>query len=121
MSVSLSKDPSALAKELNQFVTDSGGQPIAGLDQLDPKQLISIRDGLKQFLDNFDQAKAQDPALAGIADGEAVKSLRQLAQIASAGVDRQALGNASGQSLFGPSFDPMAMNAVNNTAFNNIN
>ena len=95
----ISRDPKALARELNQFITDGGGQPIEGLDGLDPKQLISIRDGLKQFLDKYDNAKAQDPEIAKLADGEAVKSLRQLAQIASQKVDQAALGNGTGSGV----------------------
>src|SRR4051794_29127227 len=77
------KTPAAMAAEINAFVAQAGGQPIQGLDQLDPAQLSKIRDGLKQFLDNFDQARAQDPQLAKLADGETVKTLRQLAQMAS--------------------------------------
>ncbi len=95
MAVTLNKDPKALARELNKFVTDAGGKEIPGLDNLDPKELIQIRDGLRQFLDNFDQAGQKDPQLAKLADTAAVKSLRQLAQIASQKVDQAAVANTA--------------------------
>jgi hypothetical protein len=100
-----------LANDINRFVTNAGGQPINGLDQMDPAKLAKIRDGLNQFLDNFDQARAQDPALSQIAGGQAVTALRQLAQIASQQQTGAIGGTATAQSLI-PGFDPFGQNAI---------
>ncbi|HEY4220836.1 MAG TPA: hypothetical protein VGO62_05820, partial [Myxococcota bacterium] len=119
-----SKDP---ALDINKYLVDQGGQPL-NLDGMDPQKLASIRDGLKQFLDNFDQAKAQDPQLAQVADSQAVQSLRQLAQIASvkaaqAGIPPSVQGQAPNARVRGmafanngSNFDPMSMNQVPSAA-----
>jgi hypothetical protein len=124
------KDPSLLAKELNRFLIGRGGEEIPGLEGLDPGKLIQLRDGLKGFLDQFDQSASQSPEIAALANGEGMRAMRELARVASAKVDEQALlgglrggftnplsalnaANVAGPlALNGANFDPMALNAV---------
>jgi hypothetical protein len=91
-----SANPQVLARELNKFLVGRGGEEIEGLEKLDPKKLIQLRDGLKGFLDQFDKAAQSNPALAQLANTEAVKGLRDLAKFASEQVDQVAV-NGGGQ------------------------
>jgi hypothetical protein len=71
---------SAVARQLNTFLVSKGGQPIPGLENLDPKKLHKLQQGMQEFLDTYDNSETDLGHLVG---NNALESMRDMTKLLS--------------------------------------
>src|SRR5688500_1743128 len=97
----------AIARELNRFLETRGGEPIHGLENLDPQKLAALQHGVQGFLDTYD--KPGPNGIADIVGNDALESMREFARLlakrekgesgakgAKGGARRMAMGGGGG-------------------------